>query len=332
MNFADFWNILWIFILVPAILFAYFRWRPHGHVRFSSIKNLKRLKPSFSLKVRHLLVILRAAAIIFLVIALMRPQKGIEETKIKSEGIDIILAIDVSGSMLAEDFMLGGERKNRLEVVKSVVRDFIKKRSNDRIGLVVFAGRAYMQCPLTLDYGILLKFLDRIDIGMIEDGTAVGDGIGIALARLKNIESKSKIVILLTDGENNAGKIDPKNAAELAKAVGIKVYTIGAGSKGRVPYPAKDFFGNKVYQWYIIGIDEESLRYIADTTGGKYFRAKDTKGLKKIYGEIDKLEKTKIEVSSYTEYKELFVPFALIGLLILLFETTLRYTRFRTLP
>jgi len=332
MIFDDFHNIVWLLIFVPLILWVYMNVRPHGRIKFSSLKNLKRLKPSYTIKARHLLIGLRLAALCLLVLALMRPQKGIEETKIKTEGIDIVLAVDVSGSMLAEDFVLNGERKNRLEAVKEVVRDFIKKRSNDRIGLVVFAGQAYMQCPLTLDYGVLLKFLDKIDIGMIEDGTAVGDGLATALARLKDIESKSKVVILLTDGVNNAGQIDPTNAAGLAHALGVKVYTIGAGSKGKVPYPAQDFFGNKIYQWVIIDVDDESLRKIADETGGKYFRATDTKKLQEIYNEIDHLERTKMEVTSYGDYKELFIPFVLIALLLMIIEVTLRYTVLRTLP
>lgn len=332
MTFEDPLNVLWLFVLVPAVLYVHFKGRPHGQIQFSSVKHLKRLKPSFSLRIRQALVLLRVAAIGLLVIGMMRPQQGIEESKIETEGIDIVLAIDVSGSMMAEDFMLNGKRHNRLEVVKDVVRDFIKKRTNDRIGLVLFAGRAYMQCPLTLDYGVLLQFLDRAEIGMIEDGTAVGDGLATALSRLRKLDSKSKVVILLTDGVNNAGDIDPKNAAELAKALDTKVYTVGAGSKGQVPFPATDFFGNRVYQWAVIDLDEESLRHIAATTGGRYFRATDTDSLRKIYDDIDQLEKTKIEVESYTEYRELFTPFVLTALGLILVEETLRRTRLRTLP
>jgi len=332
MVFGDFLNIIWLFIFVPVVVLVYVKGRPQGRVKFSSIKNLKRLKPSYTLKARHIPIILRVLALCLLIIALMRPQQGTEETKIKSEGIDIVLAVDVSSSMLAEDFVLKGERKNRLEVVKDVVKDFIKRRSNDRIGLVVFAGQAYMQCPLTLDYGVLLKFLDKIDIGMIEDGTAVGDGLATALARLNNIESKSRVIILLTDGVNNAGRVDPPNAAELAKAIGVKVYTIGAGSKGKVPYPAQDFFGNKIYQWVIIDVDEESLRHIADVTKGKYFRASDTENLQKIYSEIDRLEKIKMEVTSYGDYKELFMPFVLFAVALIIIEMILRYTVLRILP
>ncbi len=332
MTFRDFGNIIWIFIIVPVVLFVYFKKQPRGNIVFSSLKNLKMLKPSFSLKLRHSLIALRIIAICLLVIGLMRPQKGIEETKIETEGIDIILAIDVSGTMMAEDFVINGERVNRLEVVKNVVRDFIKKRTNDRIGLVIFSGRSYMQCPLTLDYGVLLQFLDKIYIGMIEDGTAVGDGIAAALARLKDIKSKSKVVILLTDGVNNTGKVDPLNAASLAQALKVKIYTIGAGSKGRVPFPGKDIFGNKVYSWELIDLDEESLKEIARVSGGKYFRAVDTDSLKRIYTDIDKMEKTKTEISSFTEYKEIFPPFVVTALFLLLLEMVLRYTRFRTLP
>ncbi|MBF0215861.1 MAG: VWA domain-containing protein [Candidatus Omnitrophica bacterium] len=332
MIFSDLINIVWIFIFVPVVIWVYVKHSPQGRIKYSSVKNLKRLKPSNNLKARHILIALRALALCLLVLALMRPQKGIEETKVRSEGIDIVLGVDVSGSMMAEDFVLKGERKNRLEAVKEVVRDFIKKRSNDRIGLVVFAGAAYMQCPLTLDYGVLLKFLDRIDIGMVEDGTAVGDGLSTALARLKDVDSKSKVVILLTDGINNAGRVDPDHAAEMAHAIGVKVYTIGAGSKGEVPYPARDFFGNKVYQWVKIDVDDASLQKIAEVTGGRYFRATDTEKLKEIYSEIDRLERTKMEITSYGDYRELFPLFALFAMAAMLIEVVLRNTVLRTLP
>ncbi|MFH1460113.1 MAG: VWA domain-containing protein [Candidatus Omnitrophota bacterium] len=332
MIFHDLWNGLLLLMIIPPVIIIYLKGERQGRIIFSSLKNLKRLKPSRSLKFKQVLIILRLLAIFLLIVGLMRPQQGIEETKIETEGVDIILAIDVSGSMMAEDFVVQGQRKNRLEVVKDVVRDFIKKRTNDRIGLVVFAQTAYMQCPLTLDYGVLLEFLDKIELGIIPDGTAVGDGISCALSRLKDIESKSKIIILLTDGVNNAGKVDPENAAQLAQALKVKIYTIGAGSKGKVPFPARDLFGNKAYQWAVIDLDEESLKSIAEQTQGRYFRAQDVEALKKIYEEIDKLEKTKAEVKSYSEYHELFKPFVLIALGLLLIEAVLSNTRFRTLP
>ena len=259
----------------------------------------------------------------------MRPQKGLLNTKVQSEGIDIVLALDVSTSMLAEDFILNGQRYNRLHVVKEVVKEFIKKRKDDRIGLVVFSGRAYTQCPLTLDYGVLLQFLDRVEIGMIEDGTAIGDGIAAGVNRIRKTEAKSKVLILLTDGNNNAGRVDPQTAAELAKAVDVKVYTIGVGGKGRVPYPAQDIFGNKVYQWHNIQLDDQILQEIATITDGRYFNATDTKGLKEIYALIDKLEKTEVDLDVYMEYEELFKYFLLLALLFLLIEKVLRLTRFR---
>ncbi|MBI4430931.1 MAG: VWA domain-containing protein [Candidatus Omnitrophica bacterium] len=332
MIFEDPFNFLWLFAFAVPIIYLYLKHKANGQVTFSSLSQLKRIKPSAILKLRHVLIGLRLVAVFLMIMALMRPQKGIEETKVETEGIDIILSIDVSGSMLAEDFILNGERKNRLEVVKDVVRDFIKKRTNDRIGLVIFAGRSYVQCPLTLDYGVLLQFLERAEIGMIEDGTAVGDGLAAALTRLRKVDSKSKVVILLTDGVNNAGKVDPLNAAELARATGVRVYTIGAGSKGQVPFPARDFFGNKVYQWAVIDVDDETMTKIAETTGGRYFRATDTESLRKIYDEIDRLEKTKVELNAYMEYKELFQPFVILALMIILAEAALRHTRLRTLP
>ena len=209
------------------------------------------------------------------------------------------------------------------------MKEFIKKRSHDRIGLVVFAGRAYTQCPLTIDYGVLMQFLDHIDIGMIEDGTAIGDGIAMAVNRLRKSTGKSKVVILLTDGNNNAGKVDPVNAAQLAKAVGVKVYTIGAGGKGRVPFPVKDIFGNKVYQWAMIELDDKILQTIAANTGGSYFNAQDTRGLKEVYSEIDDMEKTTVELDVYLEYTELFIVFALIALGLLFVEVVLAQTRFK---
>lgn len=289
----------------------YFRLKGANTIRFSSLGTLKKIKPSRSVKARHILIVLRSLVIILLIVALARPQAGEEETKIVTEGIDIVMALDVSGSMQAEDFEIGGERYNRLFVVKKVVEDFIKGRKNDRIGMVVFAGKAYTQCPLTLDYGILLQFLEKIEIGMIEDGTAIGSAIGTCVNRLKETEANSKIIILLTDGRNNAGEVDPLTAAGIAKALDIKIYTIGAGT---------------------IDIDDKTLGEIADITKGSYFRATDTESLKEIYKQIDSLEKTKAEVSQYTRYKELFQYFVLPAFGLFLIEIILGNTRFRKLP
>jgi Ca-activated chloride channel family protein len=256
----------------------------------------------------------------------------LQESKIESEGIDIVLAIDTSTSMLAEDFELGGKRENRLEVVKEVVREFITQRNSDRIGIVAFASRAYTVSPLTLDYGWLMQSLERVKIGMIEDGTAIGSGLSSALNRLKDTTAKGKVVILLTDGRNTAGRISPITAAEDAAALDIKAYTIGAGTKGLAPYPAQDLFGNKVYRQVSIEIDEQILRKIAENTGAQYFRATDTESLKAIYESIDTLEKTTIEETGYREYKELFHLFLIPGLVLLLLEIVLKKSLLRSLP
>lgn len=318
--------------IIPPLIYFYFRRRETSQVIFPSLHALKKLKPSFFQRYRYVLIILRSTAIALFVIALARPQYGNEQTKVKTEGIDIVLAVDVSGSMLAEDFEIGGRRHNRLYVIKQVVKDFIQKRTNDRLGLVVFAGRAYTQCPMTLDYGMLLQLLEKVDIGMVEDGTAIGSGIGSSVDRLKNTKAKSKVVILLTDGRNNSGEIDPFTAAEIAKTLGIKVYTIGAGTKGLAPFPAIDLFGNTVMRQVKIDIDDDALREIAKITDGKYYRATDTESLKEIYRQIDKLEKTESEVTQYTEYSELFHYFLLPAFGLLLFELGLKKTKFRKIP
>ncbi len=291
-------------------------------------------KPGTSLKLKlsKSLVYFRLVAVILLVLALARPQTPVADSKVQSEGIDIVLAIDCSTSMLAEDFKLGAQRQNRIEVVKSVVKDFIMGRRNDRIGIVAFAARAYTVCPLTLDYGWLLDNLARVKTGLVEDGTAIGSGIATSLNRLRDSGAKSKVIILLTDGRNNTGDISPLTAAEAAKALKIKIYTIGAGSKGPVPYPVKDFFGNTVYQPVEIDIDEDALIKIADMTGGRYFRATDTQSLRNIYKEIDSLEKTSIEEKGYLEYNELFGGFAVAALLLLLMEILLSNTILRKIP
>ncbi len=278
------------------------------------------------------MILFRIAALVFIVIALCRPQQMIEESRIETEGIDIIIAIDTSTSMLAEDFELKGKRTNRLEAVKEVVKEFIENRISDRIGIIAFAAKAYTVSPLTLDYGWLIQTLDRVKIGLIEDGTAIGSGLGSSLSRLKDTEAKSKVVILLTDGRNNAGKISPLTAAEAASALDIKVYTIGAGTKGYAPYPDRDLFGNKVYRRVQIEIDEETLKSIAGKASGLYFRATDTNSLRSIYKEIDLLEKTEIEESGYIEYKEMFHWFLIPGLILILLEVILNNTVLRRIP
>jgi len=301
-------------------------------IRFSSGSLLSGLKRSFKVRLSRNLFILRIVSVSLLVLALARPQSALLNSRVRAEGIDIVLALDCSTSMLAEDFTLGSSRRNRIEVVKSVVRDFIKGRSNDRIGIVAFASRAYAISPLTLDYGWLLENLERVKAGLIEDGTAIGSGISSSLNRLKNTKAKSKVIILLTDGRNNTGNISPLTAAEAAQALKIKIYTIGAGAKGLVPYPVQDFFGRTVYQNIEVDIDEDTLKRIATITGGKYFRATDTKSLQEIYKEIDSLEKTPEEQKGYMRYEELFAYFLVPGLIILLLEIILANSILRKLP
>ena len=319
-------------VVIPPLIYVYFRSRGTNQVVFPSLEALKKIKPSFAQRYRHILIILRSTAIVLFVIALARPQYGNKQTKVTTEGIDIVLAVDVSGSMLAEDFEIGGRRYNRLHVVKQVVKDFIMKRTNDRIGLVVFAGRPYTQCPMTLDYGMLLQLLDKVEIGMVEDGTAIGSALGSSIERLKNTKAKSKVIILLTDGRNNSGEIDPFTAAEIARTFGIKIYVIGAGTKGLAPFPAFDIFGNKVMKQVKVDIDDDALREIARITDGNYYRATDTESLKEIYGQIDKLEKTESDVTQYTEYNELFHYFLLSAFGLLFVELSLAKTKLRKIP
>ncbi len=325
----------WAFILIPvAILITVVSRKMESRPAFNfpSDKALLNLQSTLRISLSKSIVILRIGALFFFIIALGQPQEMIEESQIETEGIDIVLAVDTSTSMLAEDFKLNGKRTNRLEAVKDVVKEFINNRRNDRIGIIAFAARAYTVSPLTMDYGWLMKNLERVKIGMIEDGTAIGPGLSSSLIRLRDTEAKSKVVILLTDGRNNAGNISPLTAAEAASALNIKVYTIGAGTKGLAPYPAKDMFGNTVYRPVNIEIDEATLKRIAEKTDARYFRATDTDSLRTIYNEIDELEKTIIEEKGYIEYRELFHFFLIPGLLLLILEIVLNNTILRRIP
>lgn len=319
-----------LLIFIPLLIFWYIRRfrRSSGTIRFSNLGIVKSVRESVKPKLRHLLFVLRLATIAFIIIALARPQSGQTEEEMITEGIDIILAMDISTSMRAEDF----KPKNRLEAAKVVAKDFIQGRSNDRIGLVVFAAKSFTQCPLTLDYGILLNFLDQIEIGMIEDGTAIGMGLANSINRLRESKAKSKVIILLTDGINNRGEIDPVTAAKIAKTLGIRIYTIGAGTRGEALYPLDDPLFGRRYVHMPVEIDEESLTKIADLTTGKYFRATDRQSLEKIYAEIGEMEKTKIEVKSFTRYSELFPPYLTLALLCFLIEILLANTVFRKIP
>jgi Ca-activated chloride channel family protein len=322
-------------LLIPIVIFIILYWNKRKNApgfKFSNGGILGGLKNTARLVLSQKLYLLRLAALILLVLALARPQSPVADSKIRTEGIDIIMALDCSTSMLAEDFQLSSGRRNRIEVVKEVVRDFISGRQNDRIGVVVFGARPYMLSPLTLDYAWLEKNMERFKAGMVEDGTAIGSGLASSVNRLRATRAKSKIITLLTDGRNNTGDISPLTAAEAAKALKVKVYTIGVGSKGAVPYPVKDFFGNTVYQSVEVDLDEETLQKIADITEARYFRATDARSLKEIYKEIDKLEKSTIEQKGYAEYNELFPLLLIPGLLILLLEIILSNTILRRLP
>ena len=323
---------LLVLLTVPAIAAGQFLRRSRSHVRFSSVRVLRQIRQPASVKVRRFIPVFAASAVALFSLALARPQKGIEYTTITTEGIDIELVIDVSGSMRALDFEIDGERRDRLYVARQALKDFIEGRIGDRIGLIVFAGLPYTQCPLTLDYGVLISLLDRAKIGMVRDGTAIGSAIGTAAMRLKDSKAKSRIIILLTDGINNAGKVSPDTAADLTRDLGIKIYAVGVGRRGVVPYPTRDFFGNIVLRDVLLPVDDEGLTRIAETTGGKYWRATDSDALRQIYAEIDKLEKTEATVEKYAEYREMFSYFAVPGLALLVIGVVLENTRFARIP
>jgi Ca-activated chloride channel family protein len=324
--------VLALFAVLPLLLWLERRLRRDAAVRFPTVGILRGIAGSGRKRWRRLVPALRLLALGLTIIALARPQHGRAESRYAGLGIDIMLAVDISGSMLAEDFTVEGERANRLEAVKSVVKEFVEGRPGDRIGLVLFGARPYTQCPLTLDHGWLLTNLERAQIGMIEDGTAVGSALATAAGRLKLSEAKSKVVILLTDGQNNAGKVSPLTAADATAALGIKVYTVGAGTRGLAPYPARDLFGNTVYQPVQVDIDEATLTEIAKKTGGAYFRATDTASLKQIYEDIDKLERTEFTAPRYLDYDELYPWLMLPAMLLLALEVGLSHTLLRKLP
>ncbi len=325
----------WVLLFLPLIIFLAYLLQKRdasSSVRFSSGELVKNFQPTLKLRLARNIVYLRVAAIILLLLALAGPRLLLEETKIESEGVDIVLAVDCSTSMLAEDFKIGIVRQNRLAVAKDAVEDFIRARVSDRIGMVAFAARAYTVCPLTLDYAWLLKNLARVEIGAIEDGTAVGSAISSSLNRLKDTKAKGKIIVLLTDGVNNTGKISPLGAAEAARALGVRIYTIGAGTRGLAPYPVQGFFGKTVYQDVRVEIDEEMLKKVARITGGKYFRATDTESLRKIYREIDALEKTPVEETGFQQYEELFSRLLVPGLALIILQIVLSNSLLRKLP
>jgi|TARA_B100000959_G_scaffold72054_1_gene76358 Ca-activated chloride channel family protein len=300
-------------------------------VHYSSLTALKVVRSHRSEVMAAIPAVLRFIAITLFIVAFARPQEGRKKTEILSEGVDIILAIDTSGSMRALDFKKNDASVTRLSVVKDVVAQFIDSRETDRMGMVVFGGEAFTQCPLTLDQDILYSFLDKLKIGMAGDATAIGSAIGISVKRLKDLKSKSKVIILLTDGRNNAGKITPLQAAEFAKTFGIKIYTVGVGTRGKAPFMVDSIFGKRlIYQ--DVDIDEDTLNKISEMTDAKYFRATDMESLKDIYEQIDKLEKSEIRVLDHSEYSELFHYFLIPGLLLLLTEIIISNSVLRRIP
>ena len=320
--------ILYFLAIIPIMMFWY--WKRNKKmtpdITFSSLKIFNEIKPTIKEKLVHLPFVLRSIAVALLIIALARPQSFATGENVYTEGIDIAVVLDISGSMLAEDF-----KPNRLEAAKDVIDEFIAGRTSDKIGLVVFSGKSFTQCPLTIDYSVLRNLLGEIKSGMIEDGTAIGLAIANGVNRLKDSKAKSKILILLTDGVNNAGEIDPITAANIAQTFGLRIYTVGVGTRGNAPYPFQTPFGVQ-YQMVPVEIDEAILQQVADITDGHYFRATDNKKLEEIYKEIDKMEKTRVEITSYRNAKELFYNWALAGLLLLFTEIVLSRTYLRRLP
>lgn len=321
-------QFLWLLLLLPLVAYFMFRRRREAAIKFSDITLLRSIRKSNKARNRRILPVLRLLVLAALVIAMARPQSGKKTTEITAEGIDIMLALDVSGSMKAEDF----KPQNRLTVAKEVIKDFIRGRQNDRVGLVVFARQSFTQCPLTLDYGVLVNFVEQVDFGMVEDGTAIGMGIANAVNRLRDSKAKSRIIILLTDGVNNAGEIDPLTAADIAKSLGIRIYTIGAGRPGKALVPIEDPIFGKRYVQIDHELDEKQLTKVAESTGGKYFQARSEDMLKNIYQQISELEKTKFKVKEYLQFDQFFPLVLLVAGVLLGLELLLRETVFRRLP
>ena len=326
MTFANPGYLFLLLLLIPVIgWYIYELHKSDASVQISSTDTLAKQPSTIRVWLLHVPFVLRVAAISLLTVVLARPQLTNRWSSQSTEGIDIMMALDISGTMLAEDLV-----PNRLEAAKKVAQDFVLARPNDQIGLVVFAGESFTQCPLTTDRAALVNLFKAVDYGMIEDGTAIGLGLANAVNRMKDSETKSKVIILLTDGSNNRGDIDPQTAAEIAKAFNIRVYTIGVGSYRQARVPVQTPIGRQ-YVMMDPEFDETTLRSIAQTTGGQYFRASDNKTLKAIYEQIDQMEKTKLRVREYSKHTENFMPFLVAALLCLLIEIIIRYFVIRTI-
>jgi Ca-activated chloride channel family protein len=331
LRFASPWFFL-LLLLVPLI--AGYRRRRHRSpaLASSALFPVENVAPSTALRLQALVPAIKYAALVLMVVALARPQWGTERTEVQTEGINIVLALDLSESMAALDFKKKGRVINRLEAVKGVVENFVADRTGDRIGMVVFGSHAYTQLPLTRDYDTIVSMLERLEIGAAGKQTAIGDAIGIGIKRLADIESKSNVVILLTDGQSNAGELSPETAGEIAREKNIKVYTIGVGSRGKAPFLINDPLFGQRYVYQRVSIDEETLKAIAGKTGGLYFRAENLEGLQQIYDTIDKLEKTEVKVELFADYSEIY-PWLLIPAIVLVsVYVVLRNTRYLVVP
>ena len=316
-----------LLLLIPAMIWWQTQRRKNSNptLRLTTIGGLSGVQPGFKARYRPSMFILRIIALVALIICLARPQSTNTTTNNDTEGIDMVLGLDVSGSMLAEDF-----KPNRIEAAKQVAIDFVDKRPTDRIGLVIFSGESFTMCPITIDHNVLKEQIMHIKSGMIADGTSIGMGLATSVDRLRNSKAKSKVIVLMTDGVNNTGIIDPNTALEIAKAYKVRVYTIGVGTQGQAIMPTPTPMGT-IKQMVPVEIDEPLLKQIAAQTGGKYFRATNNKSLQTIYDDIDKMEKTSVEVTSFKRYAELFFPFAMIAIICLVLEMLLRYTVFRSI-
>jgi len=332
MRFANPW-LLGLLLVLPFWLWWESRSKRNGGLKFSSVADAQAVASLWTRLGPLVLLVLRGLTLALFIAALARPQLGRSESRIKAEGIDIVLVLDISGSMEAMDYESHGQRQSRIDAVKQVVRDFIRTRTNDRIGMVVFGTRAYVASPLTLDHDWLERNLDRVRIGLVEGNTAIGAGIGTAVNRLRDTKAKSKVIVLLTDGGENVKTPPAMDAAKAAREFGVRVYTIGAGSQGMAPMPVRDTAGTLLgYRPIPVDLDENLLKQIATTTGGQYFRAADTASLKKTYDQIDAMEKQKVETVVFEEWQELFPWFLVPGLGCLLVGVTLGHTRLRRLP
>jgi len=322
-------ELLWMLVIIPLMIAYYIYKQKLGSatVKVSSIQAFQKKIVTIRSILAHLPILLRCLAVGFIIVALARPQSAEDYTNTNAEGIDIVMSLDISGSMLARDF-----NPNRLEAAKDISSKFIMGRPTDRIGLVVFAGEAFTQSPLTTDHTSLVNLLNQVQMGYIEDGTAIGNGLATAINRLRDSECPSKVIILLTDGVNNSGQIDPKTAADIAKDYGIRVYTIGVGSQGVAPYPTYNSWGELTYQNAKVEIDEKLLETIANETGGHYFRATDNTKLAEIYSEIQEMEKTKVEVENFRKYSEVFPPFLIMALALICLEIICKLLIFKRLP